>query len=463
MPVPGSVTTRYTNAYVSSFDVHKPDILNQLFARYGDQGLSSFMYYKTLGRTPRMVSQNPYYHFEDDRNNPTFQSRGTVAAPGTGNPILITLSTADLNTNNQFYPQVKRQVKFKNGILGIITSIDVTTPSAPVLTIYPMQAGAAYALPGVATDEVMSIVSFGNSEGSFQPAGQATSATRFSNNTQIIANTISATGAELSNQTWLRLDGMEDAPLYTLAFSKMEYRQALDISNAMDFGVPGDDSILDPETGLPILYTEGAVTLAYRLGNPRTYTAGAFSINNFDDYSRILQREFVTGTVGIRCGQDFFTDMENGLVQGLYNTKIDYTTAKPFMDATGLNITEGMSVQIGFSYVQKAGRVFAVSLAGNWSNPMTQGIPGASTPSLALIQPFSMQKDPKTKEMVAPAGYTYKGYGNYNRQMRIWGISGAGDKANLQVLSQDISNTFINSEVGFEGFGANQWIPITAN
>lgn len=463
MPVPGSVTTSYNNTYVSSFDVHKPDILNELFARYGDQGLSDFMFYKTLGRPPRKVSQNPYYHFEDDKNNPTFSSRTNVSAPGTGLTMNITLSVGDLNSNNQFYPQVKRQVFFKGGKKGIITAIDVTTPSAPVLTVAPMQAGAAYALPAVTAGEEMSIVSFGNSEGSFQPAGQATSATRFSNNTQIIANTITATGAELSNQTWLRLNGIADAPLYTLAFTKMEWRQAKDISSAITFGVPGDDSILDPETGLPILYTEGLVTLADRLGNPRTYTAGSYSIADFDSYSRILQREFVTGPVSYRCGQDHFADLENGMMQGLYGTMVKYDEAKKYIDSTGIQSTEAMSVQIGFSYLQKAGRLFCFSLAGDWSNPQTFGIAGSSTPSLAVITPMAMQKDPKSKEMVAPTGYTYKGFGDYNRQMQIWGISGAGDKANMQVLEQDISKTFIRSEIGFEGFGANQWITVRAN
>lgn len=458
MAIPGSVSTRYTDEYVSLFDVHKPDILNSLFARYGDQGMSAFMWFKTMGKK-RMVSQTTYYHFEDDLNNPNFQARAGVAAPGAGNPQNITLAAVDLNSLNQFYPQVKDVVYYKGGKQGVITAIDVTTPTAPVITVEPKQAGAAYALPAVAQDEYLSIVSNGHAEGTIQPDGRATSATRFSNQTQIFKNTISATGAELTNQSWIQINGVKDAPWYNTAFNKMEYRQALDISGALMFGVPGDGSVLDPENGLPISYTEGMVTLADRLGNPRTYTPGSYSVTDFDAYSRILDREYVTGAVSYRMGQDHFAELENALVNYGYNTMVDYTKIKPFMDNAQIEATEeSLATYIGFSYLQKSGRLYCFSRDPQFTNKQTFGIPGSSTPTLAVITPMGQRKDAASGQMMNSIGYAYKGFGSYSREVELWDTRGAGP--GLKVLSQDISNTYIRSEMGFEGFGANQWITV---
>lgn len=458
MAVPGSVQSRYTNAFASTFDVLMPEKLPQAFARYGDQGANAFLWLKAMSRK-RMVSANTYYHYEDDLKNPTFHSLNAPAAPGAGNPQVITLIPADLNSLNQFYPQKGDIIFYKGGQQGIIYSVDVTTPTAPILTVYPVQAGASYALPAVAANEELSVISGASSEGAGQPNAIATGYTQFSNSTQIVKSTVSETGTGLTDQTWLTINGIANAPLYTRAFMDMEYRQALKISSALMFGKGGDGSVIDTETGLPYRFTEGMVTIADRLGNPRTYTAGSLAVTDFDAWGRILDREYATGMMSYRCGLDHMNDLENGMATFLYNTKVDYTSSKPMLDAAG--VTKDMAVAVGFSYLTKGSRTYCISRDPMFTNQQTFGITGSDTPTLAVITPMGAQKDPKNGQEVNSFGYVYKGFGAYSRENEIWDVRGAGN--GLKVIAQDIASTYIRGEIGFEGFGANQWITVRAN
>lgn len=463
MAIPGSVQSLYTNAFASTFDILKPEELPATFARYGDQGASAFLWLKALSRT-RKVANMTYSHWEDDLRNPTFNSLNAPSAPGAGNPQSITLSPANLNADNQYYPQAGDVIYYKGGQQGIITAVNVSTPSAPVLTVYPIRAAAGYALPAVAAGEELSVISGSSSEGAGQPNGIATGYTHFSNTTQFIKSTVSETGTGMTDQTWVTINGIPNAPLYNRGFMDMEYRQALKISHALMFGKGGDDSVIDASTGLPYKFTEGMVTIADRLGNPRNYTAGSLSVTDFDAWGRILDREYATGMVSYRCGLDHMNDLENGMVNYLYNTYVDFTGAnnggyKAEMDASG--VTQEMSVGVGFSYLKKGSRAYCISRDPMFTNQQTLGITGSDTPTLAVLTPMGKKKDPKTGDAMNSFGYCYKAFGNYSRENEIWDVSGAGP--GLKVIPEDIKSSYIRSEIGFEGFGANQWITVRAN
>jgi hypothetical protein len=46
---PDAIAQIYASDIVSGFDIHKPEKMNVLFARYGDQGASYFQLLRSMG------------------------------------------------------------------------------------------------------------------------------------------------------------------------------------------------------------------------------------------------------------------------------------------------------------------------------------------------------------------------------------------------------------------------------
>ena len=83
---PDAIAAIYASDIVSGFDIHKPEKLNVLFARYGDQGASFFNLIRSLG-FEKQVSLDTYGHFEENRIHETVKVASNVESSGTGADI----------------------------------------------------------------------------------------------------------------------------------------------------------------------------------------------------------------------------------------------------------------------------------------------------------------------------------------------------------------------------------------
>lgn len=454
------IAATYQSNIVSAFDVHKPDKMSKFFNRYGDQGASWYVTLMKLGFV-KPVAATEYSHYENELKNPTFNARNTVVAPGTGNDLVITLATSNLDSNNNFYPRLQEIVNFKGGKQGMITDIDVSTPSAPVITISPIQAGALYALPGVQAGEEMSLVSNAYAEGTGQPKGVVPGAVERTNYTQIMKETLVVTGTELTNQTWMdgwvKLDGkiMADGQVasgdtwYNINFGDMEWRMNKQISGALLVGQSGDGTLKDADLN-PIQTTQGIVPTVRALGNTQSYTPGSLSVTDFDAYSRILDREYA-GDYVLCCNSKSFQDeMENTLVAYLANTNI------VFEEIGNRFGGDGKSIAVDFSILKKSGRTFMYRREMAFSDRQTLGIEGSIYDGAALFLPCQKIKDAKTGEFVDNIGARYKEKNGYSRKMEIWSVNGAGNGP--KYTQYDLNNTYMRADIGAHILGANQMI-----
>lgn len=458
MPAQPQVSGRYSETIVSGFDVYKPEVYNQLINRYGDQGQSWFMTMKMLG-FERKVAADIYYHYENELKNPPFKSAGIVSAAAAGASQSITISPDSLDAGNRFYPRLWFQVNYKGGKRGIITAIDVTTPSAPVLTVKPIQTGAAYSLPAVAAGEELSIVSSAFSEGSGQPVGIVPGAVKRSNMLQIMKETASVTGSERTNQTWMT--GYEDVSSITgqpnswfhINVMDIDYRMALQTSDALLFGQSSDGSITDPVTGNVIKMTTGLVTTMKAQSIQATYTPGSFSVTNFDAIGRSLQREYAGNKIGMHLGEDIYSELENALVTYLANTKVDYTEELINSILPADMKARSKAISVNFKSLFKNERKYLINKMNEFSNRQTYGIPGSVTPGYALFIPLTTVKDPQTQEFDHHIGCRYKALGAYSRRMQTWDVNGASGN---MVTEFDVDNTYMRSHVGAHQMAMNQ-------
>jgi hypothetical protein len=451
---PEAIAQIYASDIVSGFDIHKPENQNVLFSRFGDQGASYFQIIRSMG-FEEQVSLDEYGHWEENRYHEIIHVRANVAQPAVGEPVVFVLDTDDLDANNNFYPRKYDQVLFPNEVPGAIIDIDVTTPSAPSITVEPND--ALDQIPALTEGMELIIFTDAWSEGSGQPESALSGVWRYDNVCQIIKETIGFTGTEMVNQSWVNVTSKGDQiPAYYMKGQvEIDYRMALKIDGALMWNkITTNTGIIDPDTGRPIKTTEGMIPYTRRVGNEQSYTSGAFDVDEFDEMDNTLDREhagnYILGLLGITLHQD----IENSLVSYFANTNIVY--AKQTTNDVLFNKNESLGASVNFTYLTKSERTFLFKRMGVFNNPKLYGAAGYNAPKLGLFIPINKRKDPVSGNMVPSIGCRYRGLGKYNRRMEVWQVGGAGE--GLKVTEFDKRNTYMRAHIGAHNRGGNQFV-----
>jgi hypothetical protein len=450
---PDAIAAIYASDIVSGFDIHKPEKLNVLFSRYGDQGASFFQLIRSMG-FEQPVANDAYGHFEENHIHEVIHSRDIEAQPAVGADMVFTLDTQDLDANNNFYLRLYDVIMFPNEVTGIVTDIDVTDPDEPDITVELNDSADQF--PALTAGEELVIISNAFSEGSGQPEGAVSGTWEYSNCAQIIKETIGYTGTEMVNQTWFDVTskGQSIPAFYFKGQIDIDYRMALKIDGALLWQKTTTNTITDPVTGRAIKTTEGLIPYIRRVGNEQSYTAGAFDVDEFDELSNILDREsagnYILGLLGIQLHQD----IENSLVDYFQNTNI--TFAKQTTNDVLFNKNEALGASVNFTYLTKSERTFLMKRMGVFNNRKLAGADGYNAPKMGVWLPINKKKDPVSGNMVDSIGTRYRALGKYSRRMEVWQVGGAGE--GLKVTEFDTRNTYQRCHVGSHFRGGNQFV-----
>jgi hypothetical protein len=453
---PDAIAQIYASDIVSGFDIYKPEKMNTLFSRYGDQGASYFQLLRSMG-FEKEVSLDTYGHYEENRIHEVVVVDANVAQPAIGANIVFVIDANSLDANNNFYLRKWDILLFPNEVTGSVTAIDVTTPTAPSVTCVLNDDTERF--PALTAGQELIIISNAFSEGSGQPEGAIRGTWEYDNDAQIIKETIGYTGTEMVDQTWFDVtsQGVKIPAYYHLGQVDIDYRTALRIDGALLFGKRTVNSaLIDPDTGRPIKTTEGMIPYARRVGNEQSYTSGAFTITEFDEMDNTLDREgagnYILGLLGITLHQD----IENSLVTYFADTNINY--ARQTTNEVLFNANESLGASVNFKYLTKSERTFLFKRMGVLNNPKLYGATGYENigPKLGIFMPINKKKDPVSGNMVESIGTRYRGLGRYNRRMEVWQVGGAGE--GLKVTEFDKRNTFQRTHVGAHFRGGNQFV-----
>ena len=453
---PDAIANIYASEIVSGFDLHKPEKLNVLFRRYGDQGESTFQLIRSMGfETP--VALDTYGHFEENHIHEIVHSTGIVAQPAVGDPITFVLDAADLDANNNFYVRMWDVIMFPNEVTGVVVDIDVTTPTAPEITCELQEATDRF--PALTASEELIIISNQFSEGSGQPEGAVSGTWEYENDAQIIKETIGYTGTEMVNQTWIDVtsDGQKIPAYYFKGQIDIDYRMALRMDGAILWGkrtTNTNAALTDPDTGRAPKSTEGLIPYIRRVGNEQSYTAGAFDIDEFDELDNTLDREFAGNYILGMLGISLHQDIENAMVDYFKNTNI--TFAKQTTNEVLFKGDEALGASVNFTYLTKSERTFLLKRMKIFNNSKLYGADGYSGPTLGVWVPINKKKDPVSGNMVSSIGVRYRSLGKYNRRMEVWQVGGAGE--GLKVTEFDSRNTYQRCHIGAHFRGGNQFV-----
>jgi len=451
---PEAIAQIYASDIVSGFDIHKPENLNVLFSRFGDQGASYFQLLRSMG-FEEQVSLDEYGHWEENRIHEILHVKDDVVQPAVGEPITFVLDAQDLDVNGNFYARLYDQILFHNEVPGSIVEIDVTDAANPAITVEPND--NTDQIPALTALDELAIFTDAWSEGSGQPDPALRGVWRYDNVAQIIKETIGYTGTEMVDQTWFTVtsQGVKIPAYYFLGQVDIDYRMSLKIDGALLWNkITTNAGIIDPDTGRPIKTTEGMIPYTRRVGNEQTYADGAFDVDEFDEMDNTLDREhagnYILGLLGISLHQD----IENSLKDYFANTNISF--AKQATNDVLFNSNEALSASVNFTYLTKSERTFLMKRMGVFNNPKLYGATGYSAPKMGLWMPINKRKDPVSGNQVASIGCRYRGLGKYNRRMEVWNVGGAGE--GLKVTEFDKRHTYMRAHIGAHFRGGNQFV-----
>lgn len=453
---PDAIAQIYASDIVSGFDIHKPEKLNVLFARYGDQGASYFQLLRSMG-FEKQVSLDTYSHYEENRIHEIVKVAGNVSSGGVGATITFTIDPDSLDADYNFYVRLWDIILFPNEVTGSVTLIADAGTSTPDVTCTLNDDTEAF--PDLTADDELIIISNAFSEGSGQPDSAIRGTWEYENDAQIIKETIGFTGTEMVNQTWFDVTSMgyKIPAYYFLGQVDIDYRMALRIDGALLFGKRTvNTALVDATTGRPIKTTEGMVPYIRRVGNEQSYTSGTFSVTEFDEMDNTLDREgagnYILGLLGITLHQD----IENALVTYFADTNIQY--ARQTTNEVLFKANESLGASVNFKYLTKSERTFLFKRMGVLNNPKLYGATGYENigPKLGMFLPINKRKDPVSGNMVESIGTRYRGLGRYNRRMEVWQVGGAGE--GLKVTEFDTRNTYQRCHIGAHFRGGNQFV-----
>jgi len=450
----GAVSANISNSLVSLFNIHMPQKANFLFRKYGKQGVTAFQFLQSIGSvTP--VALGTYSHYEEDWIHASFSSNADEVSPGQGNPISITLNTSDVHSLGNSYPRVGDIIMFNNGVKGQIISKSGANP--PVLVIEPLL--SASTIPAVTAGEQIIITSNAFAEGTDQPEGRVSKAYEYTFNTQIIKETVSSTGTELTNGLWFKsIDGVGINGWFDKAKSiDLDYRTALAIDGMVLYGEVADNPNVVGTT------SQGLISGVTSQGGNATYTPGLYSVSSFDQMNRYLDKQQAPNEYLGLLGYQAFQDVENTLSNVFTQNPIVFAggggkTFGDLMYGDDMKSIADKSVEIGFRSITKTDRTFHLLKLPQLSNPKLYGATGFTEAGRMIFCPLDKPIAPKGGAMPR-LGVRYKELGGYSRKMESWFIGGAG---NIPVKTSGVDEIklFNRAEMGCEQFGLNhfyQW------
>lgn len=475
-----------TSKLISTFDIDKPQVRNELFRRYGNQGLTFFGFIESMGYS-RGVRQNKTIQYEEDWIHQTIHvgSGGitTVDGPngiysfvldttaGTNDilagSIITPYPTTPTNPLSYICPvQAWDRLLFpENGAMATVTSV-VQTGVSTTFTVTIKLADLNYAFtPGTYTQGYELVIATNAfSEGSDQNDGASSKPLIDYAYTQILKRSFRWTGTQATNEPWFseyELGPNLGNGYFLKGQMDCDYELQQAISTALWIERPTTNPTVDTATGEPLYTTEGLIPYCERLGTPVPYLSGAFSIGTFDYIDNVLTRQFAPMYSAWMLGNKLDYQIENALKAYFQFTQINYQMSQ--MEADLFTGDKDLAMEVGFNLLKKSGgRVHCFTRALEFSHPKILGVTNYPYDQLAICFPLARKRGSYSEKQgsieLPYFGLIYKEQGGYSRKAEVWTIAGAAPGPKITTF--DLNKLCMRSNVGAEHVGGNQMLKV---
>lgn len=454
--------TRADYNFVSTFNLHKPQVDEKIYEVYGSQLLTSIL--EMVG-SKKQTDASKYIWHEEDWIYPKIKA--TTAGAAAGATATFTIVAADelaINQNNTPYGGTSNtkykipvrvndliQVKPASGTVNSLTLVkllvqSVTNPTASGNGSFTARAlNDTVAIPAVTSDEII-ITGNAHPEGSTQPLGLQSGTVEKYNNVQTIRETMEITGTEEAQILWMPITHKGKTQWYwSLKSEKDTYKRFLNIremsllhsehlSNASL-----SDAYATSSTG-PIMLTEGLIPFCLG-GTTTAYSSvNGMTLENFKDLALELDANKGSKANLLMVGMDLALQLDTEMKDNFANGAINFGS---------FNFNEEKAINLEFSKLRVGQYTFVKKTYDAMNEVQHMGASGFPYRSEGMIIPMDNQMDPKSSESLPSIQMRYL----KDREMKVEPIDlfKTGDDG------KDASQVRYLSEVGFQGFGQKRF------
>jgi hypothetical protein len=448
--IPSSSQIITTDNYVSTLDIHKPDIDDEFYERYIDELL--LLDFMEMLKQTKPVRQTSYSHYEAPQLRSYVNANGTQTVATPGNPMTITLQHDNhLNSGKSSYPRVNDLVHFKNYVVGLIYSKDVSVDFAHTITVYPVQ--QTDAIGTVTAGDSVTIISNAWPAGSGGNTGKTWTAIKYTNTCQITKEMFEAEGSEMTNQIWFEVPNADGTTGYVWTYEgeKNTFREMrLSMELNLIITPPVTSTFLlaagyrTSEAMIPYIQNQGGIQY--------NYTQGQFTLAEHKKMLKLLDKGGTyANEYAFIQGIDLYDEYETFIMNTMQNGAISYG---------GFQGGETMAIKLGFRSISTLGYTFHLKRYRLFNNQNILGAPGFDYPGLGICMPMKTMVHPKTGKPVPYFRLRNKEMAGYNRGMEHWVLGGAGGSSKGYTSAVDTKQTHYRAENSVEFFAAPQWIVV---
>lgn len=456
MAVPAAVSgQQQTQSYSSLFDINRQDFWPELIQQHTDQGIEFVGMLEAMGWS-RDIGVELIQHFEDDW---IWDNFAVGAQAGGASTATITIDAASINSDGKFYPQVKDIIEFPNKdsngnyMQAYVTAIGATTIDVKVV------AGATYNIPATTGGQVLFIATNANGEGTGQPTPQVSTWNKYSNTTAIIKKSVGFTGSQATNELWWN-NYKGKSGMTNMLSMQLDYRMAKAKQGMILTGQKYQNLT---DGGKTVTGTEGLFPAMNRAGIKMPFST--WGLASYDSLEKSLSRVYASNKTGLLLGINLDITNDNVIADYLKHTNVDYTrkTTNEYLFG-GTDRTEQLAVTIGFNYIEKAKRVFAIKRFDAMNDPKTFGTSGFDYPSRGFAFPLKRDNmDVKSKATIPAICTVYKKLDGYDRTHEMF-FTGSANVAKYG-NTNDVDDRLLNcrTQVGLEVFAVSQFVSLIPN
>lgn len=428
--VPSTTRTATTENFVSSLDIYKPSISENLGIIYGSQQMGTLL--EVMG-AKRPVDQPEFKHYLEDRLHSKLVIT-SAATPSAANFAALTLTVADskvTRVNDTVWLTGNQRAKVTEIVSG--TSIKVV----------PFKAWAS----GVAINGDAAI--YGNiwEEGTSNPDSMLNDVLEYTNSVQIIKEYFEETGSSMTNRIWFEVEGGFAYGLKGEKDTARRFVNYLEMTGILGTKKASGNTSLGDVSGSEGLYDfcKKGITVS------TTANLGNFDRDSLNSYLKAHNRLRGELDLMIHAGYDVkakFTEM----------LKDEFAATAQGVQFANFNggMTAEQGIALGFDTYRYQGYTLRIRLYDPFSDPTTFGAGNLNFSQKALVTPVGETLDSVTRQSIPRMSIRYKDLGmGYSREYRTWMIGSQG--VPVPTTSQDIRGVNYLSERGWEFVGANNF------
>lgn len=470
----GAIVSIPSDKLLSTFNLWKPEVAQEFYRIYGDQGASTFKNLRSLGMVFE-VTQDTRTTYSEQLIHQNLHLGSVIANPSAGvftftlgnsspNDDFLESSSSAPYTSATFYSpaQVNQVLSFPgedgaSPVQFLITSITGTAPNLTV-TMQQLDLSQTFTFGSYVAGQAIAITSNAWAEGTGQPDPIVTKPYVDYEYAQIIKTTSRTTGTQMTNGLWIKTYSDQSGNIVgyqTINQRNAEYEHELAIGGALWVSRNSSNPAFTGGSVEPNKTTEGLIPYLERRGTTLNYASGGFSIALFDQIDSILTKNFAPTYVQGMFGAELDNEKDNVFKSYFQGNNMNvYEDAKTISDLFGNNT--GLAMSVSFKQFKKGNRTYLMTRIPEFNHPTFLGTQGLRFTGLGVFLPLGKMKDTKSGQELPYFGMGYKGLGGYSRMAEVWATSGAGTE--MKVITQDYQQINHRSHVMACHVGGNQGV-----